>query len=144
MFVGDLIAANISKRLTERSSAALIVYWSTIVIVICAIVDAVSFAALASIHFAAKEVHQASRVEDLPFRSSYAGLDELYVKRKGTVPQYAPIFNVPHLIVQLDTSAQPVTLLPTQKEYVRTDHGMVLVDDRAFIVQPKVLPEYTV
>ncbi|KAF9008489.1 hypothetical protein BDZ89DRAFT_1144196 [Hymenopellis radicata] len=96
-----------------------IIDWATTLILICGFVDAAALA-------------------DLPFRSSYAGLEELYAKWEGKRPQYHPITNLPNLVTQADTSSRPRKTIVREAEYVRTSHGMILIDNRHFLVRPRV------
>lgn len=78
------------------------------------------------------------RVEDLPFRSVYVGLAELYSRPNVTSPPRKPVYNIPRHVFQVDTTTLPPQMTLTEKEYQWTKDGRVWINDRPFIVNPGV------
>ncbi|KAJ6602436.1 hypothetical protein DFH09DRAFT_899664 [Mycena vulgaris] len=103
------------------------VYWSIIVISVCSMVDV-----LALVYFAARTSFQyPGTVTDMPIRSSYIHLEDLYLKKHYQSSKIEPIINLPKVLQVVDSS-QPNQVIPQWAETWATPHGIVPVNDRRF------------
>lgn len=114
-----------------------IIYWSTVVIAVCAVIDVGAFLCVTFGSVKGRWSDQVD-IEDLPFRNSYVGLSRLYADPNSYIPPRNPISNVPARLFPVDTTSKPHRLTLKAKEYRRTQYGMMWLNDQAFELGPSV------
>ncbi|KAJ7280300.1 hypothetical protein C8J57DRAFT_1712274 [Mycena rebaudengoi] len=106
-----------------------LVYWAIVLISACCLIDVVAL-----LYFASQNTfHRPIPVDELPLRSTYIGLENLYLKKNHKSHKIAPIVNLPKVLQVVD-SAQPGTVFPQFEETWATPHGIVPVNNRRLLV----------
>ncbi|KAJ7119454.1 hypothetical protein C8R44DRAFT_877882 [Mycena epipterygia] len=104
------------------------VYWSIVVISVCSMIDV-----LALVYFAVQtSFHYPVVVSDMPIRSTYIHLEDLYLRKHHKSTEIEPIINLPQVLQVVDLS-QPAQVFPQWAETWATPHGIVPVNDRRFL-----------
>ncbi|KAF5353571.1 hypothetical protein D9757_013707 [Collybiopsis confluens] len=134
-----------STHSSENSNR--IIYWSTVIIVICALVDVVAFLCTSSTSFRSSDAdagltrwHRTVDVESLPFKNMYAGLSRLYSDLNAPKSIRDPISNVPKRLFRVDTSSPTsprVSLI--SKAHNKIKYGNIWLNDQAFEVTPSIM-----
>ncbi|KAF8142290.1 hypothetical protein K438DRAFT_1878328 [Mycena galopus ATCC 62051] len=106
-----------------------LVYWAIVVISVCSAIDV-----CALMYFAARTSFQSRiSVDEMPIRSTYIKLEELYAKKHHKSTNIQPIVNLPKVLQVIDSS-QPSQVFPQWSEIWATPHGIVPINDRSLLV----------
>ncbi|KAJ7736769.1 hypothetical protein DFH07DRAFT_842765 [Mycena maculata] len=100
-------------------------YWSIVVLSVCSVIDV--FALVYFVSRTAFQPHLA--VEEMPIRSAYINLEDLYLKKHHNTSKIEPIVNLPKVLQVVD-STEPSRVFPQWAETWATPHGIVPINDR--------------
>jgi hypothetical protein len=108
------------------------VYWSIVVISVCSVIDV-----LVLVYFVSQPAFQYHiSVDDMPVRSTYINLENLYLKKHHNTTKIEPIVNLPKVLQVVDSS-QPSQVFPQWSETWATPHGIVPITIVAYYCSNK-------
>ncbi|KAK0499157.1 hypothetical protein EDD18DRAFT_1283116 [Armillaria luteobubalina] len=110
-----------------------IIYWSTIIILVCSLLDTGALFSL----LLAPYWSEYSLNREIPFQSTYSGLQEMYSRKHHGSSSYVHVLNLPRVMIQVDSST-PTIILPPWRDTYLSEYGTIQYHSRRLFISSTV------
>ncbi|PBK87115.1 hypothetical protein ARMGADRAFT_972197 [Armillaria gallica] len=109
-----------------------IVWWSTMIILVCSLLDTGALLTLLLVPYWSDSPNSG-----IPLQSTYSGLQEMYSQKRHESSTYAPVLNLPRVMIQVDSSTSNIVIPPWRDTYL-SEYGTIQYNHRRLLVSPEV------